>query len=125
LAEKYVADAEYAPGTVLVFGGAFEVEMSSSSHANTIAGVVSTNPAFIMNDALDSKFTVAVALTGRVPCLVTGSIRKGDRIVSSHMPGVAQALDPACYEPGCIIGKSLEDYDSTDIGTIEVAVGRL
>jgi len=65
-----------------------------------------------------------VALTGRVPCQVVGTIAKGDRLVASGTPGVATLLDPKKYEPACIIGKSLEAYDSETIGTIEVAVGR-
>jgi hypothetical protein len=67
---------------------------------------------------------IAVALTGRVPCSVVGTIAKGDRLVASDQPGVAQPLDMQHYQPGCIIGKALESYDSNQIGTIEVAVGR-
>jgi hypothetical protein len=59
-----------------------------------------------------------------VPCQVVGKIRKGDRLVASAIPGVAIALDQASWNPGCIIGKSLEVYDSDDVGVIEVAVGR-
>ena len=67
---------------------------------------------------------VAVALTGRVPCQVVGTIKKGDRLVASDITGVATGLDMSKYQPGCIIGKALEAYDSSDVGTIEVAVGR-
>jgi len=55
---------------------------------------------------------------------VVGTVRKGDRLVSSDQPGVAQALDMNLYEPGCIVGKALEDYNSAAPGVIEVAVGR-
>jgi cell shape-determining protein MreC len=65
-----------------------------------------------------------VALTGRVPCRVIGAIQKGDRLVTSGIKGVATVLDPAKYQPGCIIGKALENYDSDTVGVIEVAVGR-
>jgi hypothetical protein len=57
-------------------------------------------------------------------CSVVGNIQKGDRLVASDIPGVAERLDMAKYEPACIIGKALESYNSDQIGTIEVAVGR-
>ena len=73
-----------------------------------------------------------MALQGRVPTRVIGSVNKGDRMVSSNIPGVAQRLDPSKYEPGCIIGKALTtheptfDEDGNEIpGTIEVVVGRI
>jgi len=125
VAELYVADKEYAPGTVLDFGGTNEVTASSSSHSVSIAGVVSTNPAYIMNSTQTGTHLVQLALLGRVPCCVVGSIQKGDRLVSSGIPGVAQRLSADQYNPGCIIGKALENYNSNDIGTIEVVVGRL
>ena len=125
LAEVYRADAQYPPGTVLVFGGTQEVTMSTVSHDNKIAGVVSTHPAHVMNSGLQSEFTVEVGLIGRVPCRVIGPIAAGDRVVSSNRAGVAERLDMTKYQPGVIIGKALESYSSTDVGTIEVVVGRL
>ena len=125
LAEVYRADAQYPPGTVLVFGGTQEVTMSTVSHDNKIAGVVSTHPAHVMNSGLQSEFTVEVGLIGRVPCRVIGPISAGDRVVSSNRAGVAERLDMTKYQPGVIIGKALESYSSTDVGTIEVVVGRL
>ena len=125
LAEVYRSDAPYPPGTVLVFGGSQEVTMSTVSHDNKIAGVVSTHPAHVMNSGLESEFTVEVGLIGRVPCRVIGPISAGDRVVSSNRAGVAERLDMAQYQPGVIIGKALESYSGTDVGTIEVVVGRL
>jgi hypothetical protein len=122
LAEVYTSDQQYPGGTVVVFGGQAEVTQSHDSHDTRIAGVVSTEPAYLMN----SKETgVPVALQGRVPCRVLGPISKGDRVVSSHIAGVAQALDLAQYQPGCIIGKALQAIDSAEIATIEVVVGRV
>jgi hypothetical protein len=122
LAEIYTSDQQYPGGTVVVFGGESEVTQSHSPHDTRIAGVVSTNPAYLMNH---DTVGVPVALQGRVPCRVLGPVSKGDRVVASHIPGVAQALDPAQYQPGCIIGKALQAIDSTDISVIEVVVGRL
>jgi hypothetical protein len=122
LAEIYTSDQPYPAGTVVVFGGEAEVTQSHSPNDPRIAGVVSTNPAYLMNhDAVG----VPVALQGRVPCRVLGPISKGDRVVSSHIAGVAQALVPTEYEPGCIIGKALQAIDSAEISVIEVVVGRV
>ena len=124
LAEKYVADKNYVPGTVVVFGGNKEITVSSASHDPAIAGVISTNPAYLMNYEVDG-LALSVALQGRVPCRVQGPINKGDCVVSSDTPGVAQRLDRAQYLPGCVIGKALEDITEDRIVTIEVVVGRV
>jgi len=124
LAEMYCADSDYAPGTVLDFGGNEEVTATTHSHSTRVAGIVSTNPSYLMNSTLTCVNAVEVALVGRVPCLVVGTIAKGDRLVASSTPGTATRLDMAQYQPGCIIGKALEAYDSETVGTIEVAVGR-
>ena len=122
LAENYASDKKYVPGTVLVFGGSKEVTISTVSHDPAIAGVVSTDPAYLMN--ADSE-GVAVALQGRVPTRVKGPVSKGDRIVASDLPGVACKMDKTLYEPGCIIGKALEDILDDRVHTIEVVVGRV
>ena len=124
LAEKYLADAEYISGTVLDFGGNSEVTISTQSHSVRTAGIVSTDPAFLMNSELEGTFVVSVALTGRVPCRVIGTIAKGDRLVASHIPGVAMAMIDEAYQPGSIIGKALEDYNSDQEGVIIVVVGK-
>jgi hypothetical protein len=121
LAEKYVADAEYAPGTVVVFGGVKEVTVTSTDADRAVAGVVSTNPSYIMNAGLEAEHVATVALTGRVPTRVTGSVRKGDLMVSAGF-GLARAeQDPRV---GTVIGKALENYEGTE-GVIEVVVGRV
>jgi hypothetical protein len=120
LAEKYQADAAYEPGTVLEFGGDQEVTLAEEG-TRRVAGVVSTNPAHLMNDLLVGENTVALALTGRVPVKVTGYIRKGDMLVSA---GDGRARASAMPQIGTVIGKALQDFDGSD-GVIEVVVGRL
>jgi hypothetical protein len=124
VAEKYLADADYPVGTVLSFGGSAEVTQSISSHEVAIAGVVSDQPAVLMNSGLQGT-TTTVALIGRVPCRVVGPVAKGDRLVSSGIPGVAQRLSPSEYRPGCIIGKAISDYSGSDEGVVEIAVGKI
>ena len=125
LAEMYVADQNYFPGTVVVFGGCQEITSLAQTHSTQVAGVISTNPSYLMNSAQEGEYVLPVALTGRVPCQVVGTISKGDRLVVSELPGVATVLDMAQYQPGCIIGKALASYNSLEVGIIEVVVGRL
>jgi hypothetical protein len=123
LAEYYEGDTSYEAGTVVQFGGDKEVTESGELGTHKVAGVVSTEAAYVMNiDCPGEK--VLVALQGRVPCKVIGKIEKGDLIIASGIPGVATSAGSDA-KPGTIIGKAIEIYDSDRIGTIEVAVGRL
>jgi hypothetical protein len=119
LAERYQADQDYGPGTVVIFGGSREITQSTQSHDTRVAGIISTDPAFVMNAGSTG---LLVALTGRVPCRVQGPVAKGDLLVTGHAPGTAERLQT--WIPGCVIGKSLCDLDSDELATIEVAVGR-
>jgi hypothetical protein len=124
LAEMYVSDTVYAPGTVVEFGGNHEITTTTTTHSTQVAGIISTQPAYLMNATQAGNHPLEVALVGRVPCSVVGTIRKGDRLVSSDLPGIAQALNIDLYQPGCIVGKALAEYNSIEPGVIEVAVGR-
>lgn len=120
IAEKYATDKMYEPGTVVVFGGMSEVTACTRFEDSTVAGIVTTEPAQILNDGL--KDAVAIALVGRVPCKVVGTIKKGDLLVTSDVRGVAtSAKNP---RPGTLLGKAMADYNSNNIGTIEVMVLR-
>jgi hypothetical protein len=124
LAEMYVSDQDYLPGTVVEFGGVQEITITTCSHSTAVAGIVSTNPSYLMNSTQTGDYVLPVALTGRVPCQVQGPVRKGDVLVSSATPGVAQRIG-ANWQPGCVLGKAMEVIDTAEIQTIEVAVGRL
>lgn len=121
LAEKYTADKEYEPGTVLVFGGEAEVTECTVFCDSRLAGVVSTEPAHLMNDGIEG---VAIALKGRVPCKVEGPVKKGDILVTGPIAGTATALRPDSATPSawCVVGKSLENSDEAGIRLVEVAV---
>jgi hypothetical protein len=121
LAEKYTADANYAPGTVVSFGGSQEVTASTIDGDRRVAGVISEKPSYTMNAGLNSEFVAVVALQGRVPCAVQGPVKKGDMMVSA---GNGRARADEEPKIGTVIGKSLEDF-AGDFGTIEVAVGRI
>lgn len=125
VAERYLADADYPTGTVLVFGGDQEVTQSQIDHSTAIAGTVSDRPAYVMNTGLEGDHVVSVALLGRVPVRVIGTIRPGDLLVASELPGIATSLVRDRYAPGCVIGKALGSYDGQREGVIEAVVGRL
>jgi hypothetical protein len=125
LAENYLADADYPPGTVVVFGGPKEITVSNTSHDTAVAGIVSTAPSYLMNAGQAGEWVLPVALTGRVPCLVQGPVSKGTVLVTGTVSGTAVALNTSKFKPGCVVGKSLEIINSADVVTIEVAVGRL
>ena len=120
LAEIYESDAEYEVGTVVIFGGEKEITVSNMGSDARVAGVISGNPAYLMNSEATGQ---AVALQGKVPCKVVGQISKGDMLVThSQHPGVARTgTNPAM---GTVIGKALEEYNSTEIGTINIVAGR-
>lgn len=121
LAEFYSADAIYEPGTVLTFGGDYEVTLSTKDADPCIAGVVSTNPSYIMNAGITCEFPTQVALTGRVPCRVVGPVTKGAMMVSAGNGAARAEKSPAM---GTVIGKALEAF-AGETGTIEIVVGRL
>jgi len=121
LAEIYEADDNYEPGTVVVFGGDKEVTTTTILADHRVAGVISTNPAYLMNKDANG---VAVALRGKVPCKVEGAVKKGDVLVSNVRPGTATALAPESANPPawCIVGKSLENSTDTGIKVINIVV---
>jgi hypothetical protein len=118
LAERYTSDANYEPGTVVDFGGDAEVTLSNIDSSPSVAGVVSTNPAYMMNSDADGLY---IALVGRVPTKVTGPVRKGQMMVSNG-DGTARGENNPIM--GSVIGKALENF-SDGVGVIEVVVGRL
>jgi hypothetical protein len=123
LAERYAADAVYEPGTVLMIGGTHEVTLCTTKFSTAVAGVVSSNPAYMLNSAAGPNETHPyIALKGRIPCKVLGVIKKGDCLAASSTPGVAQSVGDIPYDPNCIIGKALEDYSSNEVGLIEIKV---
>jgi len=119
LAEKYETDAELEAGTVVCFGGDKEVTACEHESDHRVAGVISTDPAYMMNSAGEGQY---IALTGRVPCKVVGPVAPGDLLVSSGVKGHAMADNDA--KPGRIIGKAVGSIDSGE-GVIEVLVNMM
>ena len=123
LAESYLADADYAIGTVLIFGGAQEISVTDKLGDTRVAGVVSENPAYLMNAELKGDHVTKLALQGRVKCKVIGKINKGDMIVTSAIAGYGIASDNP--KIGTVLGKAVGDKTDPDKGTVEIVVGRI
>jgi hypothetical protein len=120
LGEYYAADSLYEPGTVLMFGGSNEVTIADDA-TNKVAGVVSTNPAYVMNSDINCEYPIVLALQGRVPCKVRGNIKKGDMLISGGSGYARPSNSPLM---GTVIGKALADFNGIE-GIIEIAVSRL
>ena len=114
LAEKYLADAEYETGTVVVVGG--EKEVTASSWGKRAVGVVSANPAFMMNKDLEGG--TYIALKGRVPVKVIGSVRKGDNLIAANN-GCASV---AVHHSNDVFAIALESSDDTSVKLVEAIV---
>jgi filamentous hemagglutinin len=121
LAEYYAGDSNIESGTVVEFGGEHEVTVCNDPSSTKVAGIVSTDPAYVMNGMIKCDFPTIVGLQGRVPAKVTGKINKGDMMVSA---GNGRAT--ACNSPiiGSVIGKALQDFEGAE-GIIEIAIGRI
>jgi hypothetical protein len=122
LAEYYAADDKYTTGTVLEFGGVAEVTVAGIE-SNKLAGVVSSEPAYVMNSNLKSDHPVMIALIGRVPVRAIGKVNKGDMMISAG-DGFAKA---ATMTPkvGTVIGKAISNKTDDGEGIVEVMVGRM
>ena len=123
LAENYLADATYEPGTVLVFGGEQELTTTMYKGDRKVAGVVSENPAHLMNTDLKGDYVTALALQGRTTCKVIGPVEKGDIIVTSAIPGYGMVDNNPVV--GTVIGKAVGTKDGDEQGFVEVVVGRV
>jgi hypothetical protein len=122
LAEYYSADARYIPGTVLEFGGEKEVTLAGIE-SNKVAGVVSSEPAYVMNGNIQADYPTIIALIGRVPVRVTGHVSKGDMLVSAGNGYAKSTILPP--KIGTVIGKSIENKWTDGEGVVEVMVGRM
>ena len=119
LAENYQADSDYEPGTVVVFGGANEITVTDKHADHRIAGVVSTNPAYLMNAATPGT---PIALRGRVPIKVAGPVYKGDLLVTSTISGYATSVGGDSSYGIKVFAKSLEENVDSGNKIIEAVI---
>lgn len=122
LAERFESDSAYPAGTVVALGGAKEITAAAEELTEEVFGVVSTKAAFLMNgDAGNDQTHPAVAVNGRVPVRVVGTVRKGDRLVSAGA-GLARAAARTEITAFNVIGRSLQDKTTAGEGVVEAIV---
>ena len=122
LAERFAADDVYPAGTVVQLGGVAEVTRANTELTDDVFGVVSHRAAFTMNGAAGNDEThPPIAMTGRVPVLVTGLVNKGDRLVSAGN-GYARSATANELTAFNVIGRSLETKTTAGAGTVEAIV---
>jgi hypothetical protein len=122
LAERFEADGEYSPGTVVELGGSAEITAAVEELSEKVFGVISTRAAYLMNSGAGNNQThPPIAVQGRVPVKVTGQIRKGDRLVSAGN-GIARAGSRSEITTWNVIGRALEDKLDDGVGEIEAVV---
>jgi hypothetical protein len=122
LSERHEADAYYEPGTVISLGGTKEITITMDELSEDVFGVVSTQPALMMNHAAGSDETHPhISMIGRVPVKVIGKVKKGDRLVSAGN-GYARVGLRSELTPFNVIGRSLEDKETSSEGVVEASV---
>ena len=122
VAERFAADAELAPGTVVELGGAAEITQVVGDLSENVFGVISTRAAYLMNSQAGTNAThPPVAMTGRVPVRTIGQVRKGDRLVSAGN-GLARAARTGEATAFNVIGRALQDKIEHGEGTVEAIV---
>jgi hypothetical protein len=114
LAEKYLADAEYEVGTVVVVGG--EKEVTASTWGKRALGAVSANPAYMMNSELEGG--TYIALKGRVPVKVIGSVKKGDNLIAAN-DGCASV---AVHHSSEVFAIALESSNDSGVKLVEAVI---
>jgi hypothetical protein len=115
LAEKYLADKEYEVGTVVAIGG--EAEVTACKFSDRAIGVVSANPAYMMNSGLEGG--TYIALKGRVPVKVVGTIKKGDRLVAADN---GCGIHASFHQQSDTFAIALESSSDTGVKVIEALV---
>ena len=124
VAERFEADAPMAEGAVVEIGGGEEITEATTELSENVFGVISTKPAYAMNaGAGNSDSHPFVAMTGRTPVRVTGTVIKGQRLVSSTVKGTARAVATGeTITPFHVIGRALESKSDASIGLVNCAV---
>ena len=124
LGERFASDEIYEAGTVVKLGGLEEITKTMEEEDTDVFGIISAKPGFGLNGSAGPKETHPhVAMTGRIPCKVIGPVKKGDRLCSSEIPGVAKKADIESVSSFAIIGRALEDFNEEGEGTVLVVVG--
>ncbi len=97
-----------------------KAEVATKPQDRKMLGVVSEKPGLTLGQS-EGQNMMPIALTGRVPVRISsknGTIKIGDAITSSDIPGVGIKAT----QPGKILGTAMENFDSNDEGRIMVNI---
>lgn len=127
LAEYYTAEEDIEDGTIVSWGTTAEVKVSEKDASPNVVGVVSTEPAYLMNSKYEDYtpqgvHIVPIALKGRVPCKIVGPVKRGDQIISSAQPGVGRVKQPIDPATAVVIGRAIDNNDNPEIKLVEIQV---
>lgn len=120
----------YSPGDVMVISTSNDrtITKSYEAYSTLVAGVYATKPGVLLTErSLDDSHddTVPLGVVGVIPTKVSsenGSIRRGDLLVTSSIPGHAMKGTDRDKMMGAVLGKALENFDGTGTGVIKVLV---
>lgn len=102
LAETYESDSDYESGTLVMFGGEKEITIAHG----TANAVITTSPGFVLNG---EKKGCQIALVGRTPVKVIGTIKKFDRVyLSPFDDGIGASME-------YIRSKAQQEFDDNSL----------
>tara|TARA_B100000579_G_scaffold436903_1_gene464403 strand:- start:3160 stop:4185 length:1026 start_codon:yes stop_codon:yes gene_type:complete len=124
IGERFEADAPMSEGAVVSLGGQAEITETTTDMSDTVFGVISSKPAYMMNaGAGNNESHPFVAMTGRTPVRVAGKVEKGQRLVTSSIKGCARAVETGeSISPFNVIGRALESKDDSGIALVNCVV---
>lgn len=111
LAEKYTVEYDYPVGTAMAVCTHGDHEVCPAKSSDVAIGVVSENPAYLMNSHLENS--QAIALKGRVPVRVSGPVKKGQAVYAWEN-GVCSTIATTA-----LVGVALETNTSADEKLVE------
>jgi len=100
LAEKYSTESNLIPGTVVCVSSNEDYEVAAANRGCTAIGVVSTDPAIMMNSEADGQY---IGLKGRLPVRIIGIVKKGEAVYVDDNGCASTAING-----GSIVGIALE-----------------
>ena len=110
LAEKYTTAEELPAGTAVAVLYSDDAEVGPANASNHCIGVVSTDPAYMMNSDIDGQY---IGLKGRLPVRVKGAVKKGDAVYAMA-DGVCTTIATTA-----LVGVALETSQDTSEKLIE------
>ena len=123
LAERYEADCQLEVGEVVKLGGNAEVTRCAQELDDSVFGVVSESPAFLMNaHAGNNDSHPMIALKGRVQVKVSGHGKAGDRLVAAGNGEARTASLDECTAFN-VIGRLITNKYNDETALTECVIG--